>query len=254
MVKNSNSNNKSVVIAAITAGLLMFVFSAGYRILAAHLEAPVNTNPISAATLQRLPLQIGDWTGQEVPLDEDIVRATDTDALINRLYTRHNGLESIICYIATGVKARDLAPHRPEVCYIGAGWTLVNKRSMEIPLNVGMELPCMILQFSRGILNTQKTVLLNYYIVDGQYCRDVSLLRSRAWQGSGTIRYVAQVQIAVTTTINLNIDSAVKLACEFASESASSISGLLNNAEENQSLGIGRSNVNNILIKGIGSD
>ena len=186
------------------------------------------------AALERLPLQIDDWTGQNVPLDEAIVRATDTDAHISRIYSRYNTSENISLYIAYGVRARDLMPHRPEVCYTGIGWTLTDKRSMELPLSDGMKLPCSTFQFSRGTFNTKKTVVLAYYIVDGQYCRDVSLLRSKAWRGSGTVRYVAQVQIVASTTVNLNADSAARLVCEFAVESVSSISRLFESPEDDQ--------------------
>ena len=232
MTKNDNPNRKLVIVSAVVAGFLMLVFTAAYRVLVVRLEGPVNTTPISPAALERLPLQIGDWMGREVPLDEAIVRATDTDAHINRSYSRNNASQYISLYIASGVKARDLMPHRPEVCYKGAGWTLIDKRSMELPLSDGMELPCMALQFSRGTLNTKKTVLLNYYIVDGQYCRDISLLRSKAWRGSGTVRYIAQVQIIASTTVNLNADSAERIISDFAAESASSISRLFESAEE----------------------
>ncbi len=234
MTKNNKSNQRSVIVAVIIAGLLMLVSTVAYRVLAAHLEAPVNTIPISPAALERMPLQIGGWTGQKVPLDEAIVRATDTDAHINRRYSRHNASEYISLYVAYGVRARDLMPHRPEVCYTGAGWTLIDKRSVELPLSDGMELPCTTLQFSRGTLNTKKTVVLDYYIVDGQYCRDVSLLRSKAWRGSGTVRYVAQIQIAASATSDLTADSAARLVCEFAAESASSISRLFESAEESR--------------------
>ncbi len=234
MTKKDKSNQRSVIVAVIVAGFLMLISSAAYRVLAARLEAPVNTVPISPAALERLPLQIGDWMGREVPLDEAIVRATDTDAHINRSYSRNNASQYILLYIASGVKARDLMPHRPEVCYTGAGWTLIDKRSMELPLSDGMELPCMALQFSRGTLNTKKTVLLNYYIVDGQYCRDISLLRSKAWRGSGTVRYVAQIQIVASTTANLTTDSAERIVRAFAVESAPSISRLFESAEESR--------------------
>jgi len=229
-----NQNPRPVIFAVITASLLMLVFGLGYRVLAARLEAPLNTTPISPAALQRLPLQIGDWMGREVPLDEAIVRATDTDAHINRSYSRNNGLEFISLYIATGVKARDLMPHRPEVCYTGAGWTLMVKRSMELPLSDGTELPCNVMQFSRGALNTEKVMVLDYYIVDGQYCSDVSLLRSKAWRGSGTVRYVAQVQIATSIQSNQTTDSATRPVSTFAVESASLISQLFEDIKENQ--------------------
>jgi len=70
-----------------------------------------------------------------VPLDEAIIKATNTDAHINRSYSRNNSLEFVSLYIATGVKARDLMPHQPEVCYTGAGWTRTDKSSKELPLS-----------------------------------------------------------------------------------------------------------------------
>jgi len=252
MTKNDNPNQRPVIVAAVVAGFLMLVSSAWYRALAARLEAPVNTTPISSAALERLPLQIGDWMGREVPLDEAIVRATDTDAHINRSYLRNNASQYISLYIASGVKARDLMPHRPEVCYSGAGWTLIDKRSMELPLSDGMKLPCNVLQFSRGTLNTKNVVVLDYYIVDGQYCRDVSLLRSKAWRGSGTVRYIAQIQIAASATSNLTADSASRIISDFAVESASSISRLFESPEEDQRSDKDRFDANRVF-RGTGS-
>jgi len=231
---NDTPTRRPVIVSAIAASFLMLVFGLTYRVLAARLEAPVNTTPISPAVLARLSLEIGDWTGQDVPLDEATVRATDTDAHVNRLYSRRNGLESLSLYVASGIKARDLMPHRPEVCYTGAGWTLVGRRLMELPINDKIKLPCNVLQFSRGALNTQKVVVLDYYIVDGQYCADVSLLRSKAWRGSGTVRYVAQVQIVTSITAILTNDSAARLVSEFAVDSASSIAHLFENPKESQ--------------------
>lgn len=254
MTKNNNPNSKSVIIAAAVAGFLMFISSAAYRVLAARLEAPVNTPALSPAALERLPLQFESWKGKDVPLDEEIVRRTDTEAHINRVYSRHNSSEYISLYIAYGVRARDLMPHRPEVCYTGAGWARIDRRSMDLPLNDGMELPCKVLQFSRGMLNTKKIVLLNYYIVDGQYSRDVEELRNKAWSGSGTVRYSAQVQIVASTTMNLNADSAVRLVSEFAAESASSIFRLFESNEENRHSDEGRFDANDTFNRGTGSD
>jgi len=246
-MKIENQNTRPVMIAAITAGFLMLILGLGYRVLAARLAAPGNAIPISFAMLERFPLQVGDWTGKEVPLDEEIVRATDTDAHINRSYSRNNGLEFVSLYIATGVKARDLMPHRPEVCYTGAGWTRTDKRSMELPLSDGIALPCNVMQFSRGILTTQKIVVLDYYIVDGEYSSDVSLLRSKAWRGSGTVHYVAQVQIVTSISPNQTADSVTKTVSTFAVESASLISQLFEDIEDDQEADNDSSNTNRLL-------
>ena len=231
MTKNDNPNNKSVIAAAIVAGFLMLFSSAAYRVLAARLAAPVNTISLPPTALERLPLQIGDWTGQEAPLDEAVVRAMDTDAHLSRIYSRYNASDNVSLYIAYGVRARDLMTHRPEVCYTGAGWTLIERHSADLPLSDGMDLQCSVFQFSRGALNTNKIVVLDYYIVDGQYCRDVSLLRSKAWRGSSIVRYVAQIQIFASITTNLTADSAEKIVSTFAVESASSISELFKHSE-----------------------
>lgn len=221
---------QSVIVAAVAASFVMLVFGIGYRVLAARLAASVNTAPIDPAVMERLPLQIGGWAGQDVPMDEALVRATDTDAHVNRRYSRHSGMESVSLYVACGVKARDLMPHRPEVCYTGSGWTLMDRRSVELPLNDGTELPCNVMQFARGALNAEKVMVLYYYIVDGQYCQDVSLLRSKAWRGSGAVRYVTQIQIVVPITVTLPADSAQRIISDFAGESASLIARLFENS------------------------
>jgi len=252
-MKIENPSPRPVMIAAIAAGFLMLVSSTAYRVLAARLAAPVNTTPISPAALELFPLQIGDWTGQEVPLDERIVIETETDAHINRDYSRNNSLEFLRLYVGAGVRVRDLMPHRPEVCYIGAGWTLIDKRSMELPLSDGTELPCNIMQFSRGILTTEKVVVLDYYIVDGEYCRDVSRLRRKAWRGFGAVGYVAQVQIVTSILSNQTADPAIRTVRTFAVESASLISQLFENPEEDRHSDKVRFDANDMFSEGNGS-
>ena len=212
----------------------MLIFGFAYRSLAARLGVSVTTRPIVPEAVHRLPMQIGSWTGQDVPLDEAIVRKTGTDGHINRRYSRYIGVEYVGLYIAYGVTARALAPHRPEVCYVRAGWTLMDRRSVELPLGNGAKLPCSVFQFSRGGLNAERIVVLDYFIVDGRYCGDASLLQSRAWRGSDTVAYVAQVQIS--STGNLPTDSATEKVTTFAVDSALLIADLFEHIQEDQSV------------------
>jgi EpsI family protein len=234
MTELQTPNRQSTIAAAVAASCLMLVFGLAYRVVAARLEAPTDATPISPAALARFPMQIGDWTGEEVPMDEAVVRATDTDAHLNRRYSRHGGLEVVSFYVASGIKARDLMPHRPEVCYVGAGWTRTDHRLVDLSLRDSTKLPCNIMQFSRGVLNAQKVVVLDYYLVDGQYCPDVSLLRSKAWRGSGTVRYVAQVQITTSVTETLTSDSAAALVSGFAIDSAALTAELFKHVQDDQ--------------------
>ena len=208
--------------AVIAASLLMLAFGAGHRALALRLGLSVVTTPIAPDTLDQFPMQIGDWTGEDVPLSEAEARSTGTDAHINRRYSRSNGSGSIALYIACGVRVDEVMQHVPEGCYTGHGWTLVDRRSTELPLNTGRKLPCVMLQFQRGSLDTDEVTVLHYVIADGQPRSNVSLFRSRIWRLFATVNYVAQVQIIASTKTQAT-DSAMSQVRAFAVDSASSI-------------------------------
>jgi len=228
---------RPLLLAAITAGSVMLATGIGYRVLAARLAAPAHAIALSSEALARFPMKFGGWTGREAPLSEEIVEATDTDAHVSRRYVRAGGLDSVWFYIAYGVRARDLMPHRPEVCYTGAGWMLIDRRDTELTLSDGTELPCNVMQFSRGTLNKERVIVLDYYIVDGEYSHDVSLLRSKAWSGSGTVGYVAQVQIVASVTPNTDLNSAGESVYDFAALSASSVLRLFEEGREEEKIG-----------------
>ncbi|MDT8301695.1 MAG: exosortase-associated EpsI family protein [Sedimentisphaerales bacterium] len=228
--------NGPVIAAIIAADILLLAFGFLYNSLASRLGQSNPVIPIDQEIVNQLPLEIGDWTGQDVPLDAIIIRATGTDAHLYRRYSRHQGLESVLLYIACGVSARSLAAHRPEVCYVAAGQTLINRRSTELPLSTGLMLPCSVFDFSHGGLSTDQTIVLDYFIVDGRYCGDYSLLASRAWRGSDTIAYATQVQVVASSTGTLTADSATKIIYNFAVDSAAAIAGLFERIQEDKFL------------------
>jgi EpsI family protein len=220
-----------VVLAAFAATLLVLLFDRTYRALAAQVTGTAKNAPVDPVLLERLPRQIGDWVGQDVPLDEEIRERTGADAIVNRQYTRRNGLEAVGLYIASGVSARSFVDHRPEVCFISSGWTLMDRRPTELPLADGSRLPCSIFQFSRGMLDTERTVVLHYYIVDGRHCGDVSSLRQRVWRGSHMVDYATQVQVVVSAGTMTTAEWARELACAFAADAASSVLRLFEDRE-----------------------
>jgi EpsI family protein len=180
---------------ATIVGVVILLFTGGgFRALASYYSRPSTSVPIPKGTLAKLPLIIGEWSGQDIPLDVEIVRRTDTDDLINRRYQRAGGSQAVSLYVAYGVRLRDLSPHRPEVCYPGAGWTLDENKSMELKGADGSQVPCRLLRFHKGALISDKILVLSYYIIDGQYYPDVSLLRSKAWRAYTAGSYSAQVQ------------------------------------------------------------
>jgi len=193
----------------------------------------VAADTLAPDLLEQFPLAIGKWIGRAVPLDPNIVARTDTDAHINRAYVHEDSLNSLWLYAACGVKVRDLAPHRPEVCYTGSGWTLVTRQSVELPLEDGRELKCKLFKFSRGTISAQEVLVLYYYIVDGRFCSDVSELRFNFWR----IGQVAQIQIGTTISQDLTAETASKMLCDFATVSAPQLADLMGPIRQEQGPG-----------------
>ena len=79
-------NLHRMTVAAVAASLMMLVFGLVHHAMAARLMRSASTISIPPDMLRELPLQIAGWAGEDVPLDEAIVRRTDTDAHVNRRY------------------------------------------------------------------------------------------------------------------------------------------------------------------------
>lgn len=213
-------------LAATAAALALLMGSGvGYRMAAARLARTHASVRLSRGTLAALPLSLGDWQGREVPLNAAVIGATDTDDHVNRAYGRVPGRERVSLFLGYGVRVRDLMPHRPEVCYVGAGWVLDNSKQEDLVCADGTLLPVTIHRFERGGLDSRRLSVLNYYIVDGRRYADISALRTEAWRPRSDLSYMAQVQIAGTGADLLGSGEG---ACRlFAVDSAPAIRELL---------------------------
>lgn len=215
-------NRQAITVAAIVAVSLLLLAGGAYRMLAAHLARPAGTVLFERGTLaRRLSTEIGEWRGKDKDVKETIVQAADCDDYVSRIYRR--GGEAVQLWIAFGVHARDLMPHRPEVCYPGNGWTLQDTEAVTLPIEGFRDLECRLYRFTGGTMGAATMTVLNYYIVDGQYSPDVSLLRAKAWRGQGGIRYMAQIQIVCSSGARAAIEAAEQAVQAFGAASAEPI-------------------------------
>jgi len=81
MAKRTQSN-KSVVLAAITAIILMLAVGLMHRAVLARLATPAGEIHIDPSALEKFPQRIDHWVGTTAPMDEEIVRTTSADSLI----------------------------------------------------------------------------------------------------------------------------------------------------------------------------
>lgn len=210
------------------AAAVLLAGGAGYRVLADRLGRSGAAGVIRSADLERLPMTIGAWHGRAEEIDRGVAAYTDADALLSRVYTR--GGQRVTLYIAGGVRARDMLPHRPEVCYPSAGWTLQESRPRELALSDGSRLPCRMYSFVRGGLSDRSVAVLNYYILDGDYGQDVSALRAQVRRGSSGIRYVVQVQVGCSRDPSAAPEAAQEMLEQFGAEAGPLIRALMPDA------------------------
>ena len=216
-------------LGVIAALALLLAGGVGYRAAAARYARPTDSTPLPAGTLAKLPLTLAGWTGREDPLAAAVIKQTNTDDHLSRTYVKRSASQAVSLWVGYGIQLRDLMPHRPEVCYPGAGWTADGAALVELPLSDGSVLPCRILAFRKGGFSNKRVAVLNYYIIDGQFVADVSALREKATSNTGN-SYAVQVQIATDGgRFRRDLKSAVK---EFATVSAIPLHGLLPNGNQ----------------------
>ncbi|GEM_PF-2986309 len=133
------------------AGILLLLASIGFnfwldrlnRLKSANLSVPLK-QPLSS-----IPAQLGDWVMvEEIELPQNVKDIAGVDDYVNRRYvqkgqevTENVGEhkagteEGLHVYVAYFGGIRTAAPHRPDICLRGSGWTIAgaHRRQIEIP-------------------------------------------------------------------------------------------------------------------------
>jgi hypothetical protein len=184
----------------VLAFLLLISAGITYRVFASRLRVIVGTTVTLPVPLSALPVQIGDWVGQDVPIPPNIQRVAGNDASLNRLYKNELNNQWANLYIAYTARPRTMLGHRPQVCYVAGGWVHDSTQQTKVTSSTGRELPCLIHRFHRPAPDHGETVVLNFYIVNGQITSDERVFSGVGWRtpniAGDLARYVAQVQMS----------------------------------------------------------
>jgi EpsI family protein len=94
-----------------------------------HLGAPEPAG--DAASLSLFPAALGSWSGQDSPLEPDVVQVAAVDDYLNRSY--HSGNAAVGLYVGYYKSQRQgEALHSPMQCLPGAGWEPMKTESIEV--------------------------------------------------------------------------------------------------------------------------
>jgi EpsI family protein len=117
----------------VTAGILLGAFALLHTV--SHGEPIVAHQP-----LRELPYALGNWTGEERPLQTQIVQAVMVSDYTNRVYFSSAGppVQLYIGYYASQ-KTGDTI-HSPKNCLPGAGWDPIHSGYARIPLRDGRQI------------------------------------------------------------------------------------------------------------------
>jgi EpsI family protein len=97
------------------------------------LEAANRREPVSLRRpLREIPVELGDWQGNDEPLEQRIVEAVGVDEYLNRRYRNKDGRQVEIYVGYYGSQRTGETIHSPKNCLPGAGWQPVRAGHLAI--------------------------------------------------------------------------------------------------------------------------
>ncbi len=75
---------------------------------------------------KNIPIQVEEWEGIDIPMDEKTMTILETRDILFRVYTQPNVPPVYLCVVFAQNNRRSI--HPPEVCYIASGWEVGKKR------------------------------------------------------------------------------------------------------------------------------
>ena len=77
-----------------------------------------------------LPLQLGDWVGREVPIDDKVKQILETDDVVQRVYASPLWQNVPVHLAVVFSPDNRRVAHPPEICYRGEGWEVTAKSTI----------------------------------------------------------------------------------------------------------------------------
>jgi EpsI family protein len=159
------SNRRFLILVA------LLLLGIGFSLVFGRLGHPFASTAFRAPRipLDRFPLVIGSWTGEDEPLPDRVRDIAGMDLHLNRKYISESG-ESVHLYLAYyGNRQRGMRTiyHNPTVCLDAAGWTQVGRQKVRVRTDSDEveELRATLYTFRRMGRSTQ---ILSFYLVDDE--------------------------------------------------------------------------------------
>jgi hypothetical protein len=157
---------------------------------------------IEAAALSTLPLRLGEWKGEPVPIPPAAVRLLRPTAIMSRCYRDESTGESANLLFVHCSDARDLLGHYPPVCYRARGHSLVSSSQRDWTV-AGVLIEGTRYRFAvDGPFARSEMVVDNFMVLpDGRFGRDMESVDRVARDPALRRLGVAEVQVVTAGDI-----------------------------------------------------
>jgi hypothetical protein len=176
----------------------------------------VETPVVLPVPLSNFPMEIHNWKGKDVPINENVQRIAGNDDFLNRLYINESENRWANIYIAYSARPRTMLGHRPEVCYVAGGWVHDGTQSTEMVSPAGRKIPCMIHRFHKPAPQNYEIIVLNFHVLNGKIICGQEGFSGVGWRtpniAGNPARYVTQIQIS--SVLENSVRSAAKETIE----------------------------------------
>ncbi len=211
----SKIKNPSLYAASFALAVIL-ALGAGHRMLGAKLGiSAAQVSPVDSNLLSLVPHAIGDWRGEDIPMEDRIVKIARIDCYLNRSYSKGTAGSEVSLYIGCGHDP-SLVTHSPDRCYLGGGWIPRSKTKSELSAG-DITVPLNVYEYTREGWNERGITLFQMFVVDGEYYTETSAAQHRSMGRLQTVHYFAQVQL-VTQSSLLTGESEQGLLTEFSRE------------------------------------
>ena len=163
--------------------------------------------------LESIPVELGGYTGTDQPIDPEVSVVLNAGTTANRTYVRPDGT-TLLLHASGWVRpgnVADVAPHNPKVCYVGAGWKILEERNIELNSTTG-KLPMCVLFLER---DTERCVIGFWYQMGDKTFTTTKEARQIHRQLWGSKKWPATLKFLIQTQAQ-GIDAALPRIEEFA--------------------------------------
>ncbi len=206
----------STSLAWVFAVVLVLLSGIAYRVLASHLKF-VTANPVSLPVpLSAFPVQIGDWVGSDLSIPnttKEYMERNFADDFFSRRYINtatKSWADVYVVYCSS--QPGGMLGHQPLVCYPAHGWIHDSTEPSQFTSRTGRQLDCLIHRFHKPAPAYDQTVVLNFYILNGQITTEENDFSGpfgrRPNIAGNSARYIAQVQISSV------LENSIRVAAE----------------------------------------